>query len=134
MNLTLFSEEWLRDLAARAATIRLDDVSTSVVIQQHVGDQSWFATISAGGLCVTPGVAHRADVTLTQSLVTATAIARGKLSSQQCFIDGRVQLDGDADALIAARPWFAALDQIAPDQIAPATAQATGPDADPSVA
>lgn len=109
----VFSDEWLTDLAHRASLVNLEDQAVSVTLQQHVGAASWYAHIAHGAITITRGVATMADATMTQSLATATAIASGELSSQQCFIDGRVQLTGDANALIQARPWLVALDALA---------------------
>lgn len=113
MTNTVFSNEWFADLARRASRVNLDDKSVSVTVQQHVGDMAWYARIVDGTITITYGVAPAADATMTQSRATADAIASGELSSQQCFIEGRVQLSGDANALIQARPWLIALDELA---------------------
>jgi putative sterol carrier protein len=59
---------------------------------------------------VTDGRVEGPDLTFTQDRATAGAIARGELSAQAAFLDGRLRVGGD---LSAARSRARALAAIA---------------------
>jgi putative sterol carrier protein len=52
------------------------------------------------------------DVTFRQSYDTAVAIARGELNAAESFITGKVRFSGNHEKVIAAQPFFAALDSV----------------------
>lgn len=111
------SPGWVADLdeAARAATAPAD---VSLVVQQVVVDgrdgaeAAYAIRIGDGGVRVTEGRADDAHLTLTQDRETAAAIARGELSAQAAFLEGRLQVGGDLDAARAGARALTALDDL----------------------
>ena len=43
---------------------------------------------------------------------TAVAVATGELNAQEAFVNGRIRLFGDQQALLDAQPVFGALDAV----------------------
>lgn len=111
------SPEWVADLAeaARGAAAPAD---VALVVQQVVvdgrdgGEAAYAVRIAAGAVSVTEGRADDADLTFTQDRATAAAIARGELSAQAAFLDGRLQVGGDLDVARAGARALSALDDL----------------------
>lgn len=97
------TDAWLDDLeaAARAAPVP-DDLELTIqqVIVDGDGEIAFSIVLGSGGARVRRGRDAEAHVTFTQDRATATAIARGDLSAQVAFLDGRLRLGGDIAALL----------------------------------
>jgi putative sterol carrier protein len=115
------SAAWLEDLheAARTHPAVADlTLDRSLVIEQRIDDADQdgafvyhlvFATASAA---VVPGPADDPTVTFTQSAEVARAIAAGEESAQRAFMDGRLRVGGDLQALMAHHPVLTALGDV----------------------
>ena len=108
------SPEWVADLAEAARAATAPD-GVALVVQQVVvdgragGEAAYAVRIADGAVAVTEGRADDADLTLTQDRATAAAIARGELSAQAAFLEGRLQVGGDLDAARAGARALTAL-------------------------
>lgn len=99
------SDGWLDEMEAAARAVTLDPEARLVVQQvvravPSVGEVAYVVRAAEGALTVQPGRADDADVTFTQDHGTALAIHRGELSAQEAFLEGRVRLSGDHQALL----------------------------------
>lgn len=107
--------EWIAELDALARTAQVPD-DLRLVVQQVVtdpaGDTSYAIAIADGTLSVHPGVDPDAQVTFRQDRATATAIARGELSAQVAFLDGRLRLGGDLTTVLSDAAALASLDDV----------------------
>ena len=108
--------EWVSALADAAAGATLPDDVRLVVQQVVVGDDgvevAYTVRIEAGSVRVTDGRADDADVSFTQDRATAAAIARGDLSAQAAFLDGRLRVGGDLAAALGGARALAGLDDL----------------------
>lgn len=120
------STEWL----AAAATAVADDpvlqqltTADSFVLQQEVTDATdpttgttiWHVVFSPESVELLPGAATSPDVTLRCDADTAHRIHQGHESAQQAFMEGRLQLGGDPDALLRHQELLSSLtDALAP--------------------
>lgn len=85
---------------------------TQVVTDGPEGDVTYHLQVADGEAVFGAGVADPEDVRMEQDWETAVAIATGEANAQDAFINGRIRLAGDQQALMAAQPVFAALDQV----------------------
>jgi len=109
--LEFLSGDWLTSLADAVAGSLLADLGTSIALGQVVTDVN-----PAGGgevrytLFLGPGTSVQlvegstegADVVLTTSYATASALARGESSAASLFEQGQVKISGDARRLVDA--------------------------------
>jgi hypothetical protein len=114
------SDAWVSALAdAAAAASAPPDLELAV---EHVvtggpgGEARYGVRIAGGKVSVVPGgftdgTVH-ADATFRQDWDTAVAVHRGELSTQDAFMTGRLQVDGDVRALIRSEDGLAALDGL----------------------
>jgi putative sterol carrier protein len=107
------SDEWIAALDdAGSRTVVPDDLR--LVVQQVVTDGhrevAYVLEIANGRMSVRAGRAAAADVSFTQDRATAAAIARGELSAQVAFMDGRLRLGGDLRSVLARAGDLAVLD------------------------
>jgi putative sterol carrier protein len=109
------SEAWIDDLAGAASAAALPP-DLDLVIQQVVtvddGDVEYVIEAHDGALSIRAGRAATPDVTFTQDRATAVAIARGELSAQRAFLDGRLTLRGDLQRALPHLAGLAALDDV----------------------
>jgi len=109
------TDDWLDDLAAAAADVRVPP-EVRLLVQQvvaHDGREVTYALEAGGGaLAVRRGRVEDPDITLFQDAETARAIHDGRLSAQTAFLDGRLRLSGDVAALLAAAPVLADLADV----------------------
>jgi putative sterol carrier protein len=107
--------EWLEELDALARTARPPE-GAELVVQQVVtdpsGDVAYSIVIRDGAMAVTPGVHPDAQVTFRQDRATAAAIARGELSAQAAFLDGRLRLGGDLTAVLDRASALTSVDDV----------------------
>jgi putative sterol carrier protein len=109
------SDAWLDDLEVAAASARLAP-ELRVTIQQVVADASgevaFAIVVDQGTVAVRRGHHASADVSFRQDRATASAIARGELSAQVAFLDGRLRLGGDISAILERAGALAAIDDL----------------------
>jgi putative sterol carrier protein len=113
------SEEWIQalDRSARQVDVTLGAATDSpIVVEQTVTHPSAAAVtyqlaIDHGSATVVAGPVHDPTVTLRTDRATAEAIARGTLSAQQAFVQGRLRVGGDVRALVRHAPALAQLDE-----------------------
>jgi putative sterol carrier protein len=102
------SAEWLEQVAAAAhddEELRAATAGVSLTVQQVVtggpdGDVAWHVRLGDGKVDIASGRAPDADVVITQSLETATAVSRGGLSPADAFASGRLKLGGQVGLLV----------------------------------
>lgn len=85
---------------------------TQVVTDGPEGDVTYHLQIADGAATFGAGAADPEDVKMEQDWTTAVAVATGASNAQDAFINGRIRLFGDQQALMGAQPVFAALDQV----------------------
>jgi putative sterol carrier protein len=108
--------EWVSALAEAAAGATVPD-GVHLVVQQVVVDDdgaevAYAIRIDGGAVRVAAGRADDADVSFTQDRATAAAIARGDLSAQAAFLDGRLRVGGDLAAALGSARTLAGLDDL----------------------
>ncbi|MCU0311077.1 MAG: SCP2 sterol-binding domain-containing protein [Acidimicrobiales bacterium] len=114
------SPEWLE---AAAGAIADDEAlqrlapDTPFVLQHQVtGEEpvTWHV-VFGDGVTLRTGAADRPDVTFRCDPTTARRIHDGEESAQQAFMEGRLTLGGDPDALLAHHDLLSSLtDTLAP--------------------
>lgn len=97
-------------LATLAETHRIG--VTQIVTDGPEGDVTYHLQMIDGETTFGAGQADPEDIRMEQDWATAVAIATGEANAQDAFINGRIRLVGDQQALMAAQPVFAALDQV----------------------
>ncbi len=112
------SPEWIAEvdraaaadgsLAAATADVRL--VVQQVVTDTPDGEVRYHVDVDHGSVRVRPGDAAAADVTFRQDWQTAVAMSTGEVPAQHAFVQGRLRVDGDVQALVRHQGAFADLD------------------------
>jgi hypothetical protein len=113
------SDEWIlavaqevgADPAVAAAAAGHTVAITQVVTDSPFGEVTYHLVCADGRVQFGAGAAP-SDVTFRQSYDTAVAIARGELNAAESFITGKVRFSGNHEKVIAAQPFFAALDSV----------------------
>jgi putative sterol carrier protein len=108
------SAQWLEQVAAAAhddEELQAATVGVSLTVQQIVttgpdGEVAWYVRLDDGELEIGPGRAPGAEVVITQSRETATAISRGGLSPTEAFASGRLKLGGQVGLLVRHQSAF----------------------------
>lgn len=85
---------------------------TQVVVDGPEGDVTYHLQIAEGTASFGAGQADPEDVRMEQDWATAVSVATGAANAQDAFINGRIRLFGDQQALMGAQPVFAALDHV----------------------
>lgn len=100
------SDEWIRALDERLGTDPSGAPAHRIVIQYDIGGDDGVTTyhlvLGPDGAGATAGPAPDADVTFTMDEATAKAVSAGDLGTQEAFIMGKLDIDGDPAALIDA--------------------------------
>lgn len=111
---------WIRELSrevaesealaelAREHTIGV----TQVVTDGPEGDVTYHLQVRDGEARFGAGAADPEDVKMEQAWSTAVAVATGAANAQDAFINGKILLYGDQQALMTAHPVFGALDHV----------------------
>lgn len=101
------SDDWVRDLDASLRAQPSGSSPQALVVQYLV--QRSDGSVAAYVLSLGPegdtarvGETDDADVTFTMDTDTASRISNGAISTEEAFLTGLLDLDGDAGALIAA--------------------------------
>lgn len=101
------SDEWI-DALGEAARDARPSPSSQVSVRQVVGDVSWTVRVRDGAITVDR--ATDADLTLAMDAATASALARGELSTADALAAGRLRLSGDLSMLLDAAGGLDGLD------------------------
>jgi hypothetical protein len=100
------SPEWMEALGARLGSAEVDVPATTIVIEYRVrgdgGVVTYHVDLGPDGASVAAGPAPEPTVMFTMDRATAAAINGGELSAEEAFITGRLDLEGDASAIIHA--------------------------------
>jgi hypothetical protein len=114
------SAEWIEALdhaIAASDTLRKATAGRRLVLQQVVEPKpadrhDYFMTLADGQAHAHAGLADESDVRFRTDYRTAVAISLGQDSAQASFMRGRLQIDGDIDALLQNTDLFAELDDL----------------------
>jgi hypothetical protein len=112
------SPEWIEALGRAARQVHIavaDGTDTSIVVEQTVTDPAstsvtYQLAVDHGAATVVAGRMLEPSVTLRTDRSTAEAIARGELSAQEAFVQGRLRVGGDVRALVRHAATLAQLD------------------------
>lgn len=85
---------------------------TQAVVDGPEGDVTYHLQVADGTATFGAGAAEPEDVKMEQDWDTAVGVATGAVNAQDAFINGRIRLFGDQQALMGAQPVFGALDQV----------------------
>ncbi|MEO5974110.1 MAG: SCP2 sterol-binding domain-containing protein [Ilumatobacteraceae bacterium] len=85
---------------------------TQVVSATPFGEVRYHLQSGDGAVVFAAGDAFPENVRFMQSYETATAVATGRLNSQEAFINGHIRFSGDHQCLIDAQNIFALLDDV----------------------
>ena len=85
---------------------------TQVVTSTPFGEVKYHLQSGDGAVLFAVGDANPENVRFVQDYATATAVATGKLNSQEAFINGHIRFSGDHQCLIDAQEIFALLDEV----------------------
>lgn len=111
---------WIRELAREVAESEtLVELAaehsigvTQVVTDGPEGDVTYHLQVGDGEASFGAGSADPEHVKMEQDWETAVGIATGSTNAQDAFVNGRIRLFGDQQALMGAQPVFGALDHI----------------------
>jgi putative sterol carrier protein len=115
------SEEWANDVTAALNShegfknaIGAADLGIQFTTEDGPdGDVSYYLKASGGTTNLAIGTIDDADVTVTQSYDTATAISKGELNTQTAFMTGKLKVAGNLAKLMmhqsAIQQWGAAV-------------------------
>ena len=111
------SAEWLDQVAAAAhgdQKLQAATAGVALTVRQVVtggpdGEVAWHVRLGDGTVQIGSGRVPDAEVVITQSHETATAVSRGRLSPAQAFASGRLKLSGQVGLLVRHQDAFAQL-------------------------
>lgn len=110
------SDEWIAELGAAAHKVEgpegVDLTVQQVVVAEDGTRVEYAIRIADGAISVVPGRTEAADVTITQDRTTAERIARGQLSAQTAFMDGRLRIGGDLRSIVGRALGIAQLEDV----------------------
>jgi len=87
---------WPKMAGNMKATIQFDFTGTN--------DRLWVLSIASGACVVRPGLDETADATVMMSAADFVGINTGEINATDVFWSGRIQIEGDAEAVIALAP------------------------------
>lgn len=124
------SDEWMDEAAAAlaaapgsaaAADGGADDAGDAPVLLQYEvtaapgGKRSYALRFSDGEIALEPGAHGDAAASFTLDYDVAALIARGELSAQAAFMQGRLKLGGDVMVLVRQQARLGQLDDVLAD-------------------
>lgn len=122
MTVRFLSQEWLDLVQERlngSDSFRAAASAVAATVQQVVptpeGDRRYWLRIEGGRATVGAGDADAPDVTITQDLATATAMARLQLNPVTAFMTGRLKVAGDMGLLLKLQGAIAQLPDVMAD-------------------
>lgn len=110
-----FSPDWVAELDRRLSALDVPEVPDAVVVEHTVigdAETTWHVRLGPDGARAATGPASPTAtpvVRLRSSEATATALRTGELAPRTAFMQGLLQVGGDTEALVAARPALAAV-------------------------
>ncbi len=99
------SDAWVAQLDASYAESpgsSPEPVTVQYVVATDDGERSYHLVMGPDRDRAVPGLAETPDVTFSMNEETAQAISAGELSTEEAFITGRLDIDGDPGPLIEA--------------------------------
>lgn len=100
------SNEWIEALDAKLRADPSGSSPKSLIIQYEISDGAdtvcYYLRLGPDGDRAAPGSAEGAHVTFRMNKETAREISDGNMSTEDAFIAGRLDLDGDPGPLIEA--------------------------------
>ena len=110
------SEDWFAEVAADTpAPAESPDVVLHQIVTDSPDGEVRYQVIVAGGRAVlTRGQTLEPDATFTAGYATATAIARGELTTQAALLDGQIHVAGDMATLSSRQEALSGLDPVPP--------------------
>lgn len=122
MAVRFLSKEWLglvQDRLNRSEDFRSATSAVDATLQQVVpapdGERRYWIRIEKGSVTVGPGDADAPEVTITQDLKTATAMAKRELNPVTAFMTGRLRVAGDMGLLMRLQGAIASLPELMAD-------------------
>lgn len=117
------SDEWMDEAGAALAgndTVPAPDGVAPVVVQYEVtaapgGKRSYALRFDTGGVALELGSQSDASASFSLDYETAAAIARGELSAQAAFMQGRLKLGGDVTVLLRQHALLDGIDDALAD-------------------
>jgi hypothetical protein len=119
------SDEWMTEAAAALEPVTLEVGADSgdvedVVVQYEVtaapgGKAAYALVLSGDHLALEPGGRKDATASFTLDYQVAAEIARGELSPQAAFMQGRLKLGGDVMVLVRHQDRLAGIDDALAD-------------------
>ena len=105
------SDAWFAELETKAGNASPPTELDFTLEQVVDGDptESWQVQIRDGRVRVVRDSDREADVRLRTDRTTATGIHAGEISAQRAFLDGRLQIGGEVQALMNHREALAEL-------------------------
>ena len=107
MTVRFLSDEWIalvQEHLNGSDAFRAAASSVSATVQQVVpapdGERRYWIRLDGGSVTVGPGDASEPDVTITQDLATATAMAKRELNPVTAFMTGRLRVAGNTGLLM----------------------------------
>lgn len=97
------TDQWVDALDAAAAPLEVSG-ELELCIEHVVESFVYHVSYGGGRVRYRAGAATDSTVRLVADRETATAIARGELSAQRAFMNGRLAIEGDTLALANAQP------------------------------
>lgn len=99
------SDEWLEEAGAALAASTVETGDEPVVLQYEVtgapgGKRSYSLSFADGAVELSTGARKDASTSFSLDYDVAAAIARGELSAQAAFMQGRLKLGGDVMVLV----------------------------------
>ncbi len=111
-RLLYLSDAWLREASEAVAgltPLESDLVVGVTVLGGPENDRSYHISLGTGPVSIRAGL-DGALVTMTMKWPLAVAIAKGETSAQRSFLDGEIQLGGDASQLLGHQKQLAEVD------------------------
>ena len=112
------SPEWLvavNEALQSASRVQKATADIELTIQQIVmggpdGDVAYRVRVNRGSVELLPGRAPGADVVFTEDWSTAAAVAKGELSPQAAFLEGRIRVSGNMASVMETRDALVGID------------------------